>query len=224
MPRFRVYGADAETGNDADQVITADTADEAEVLARHRGLLISRTVEIEEASAPAHGSDPPDRFANYPNVLDTATLQSQPKVVAKSTPVKKPEESPLRVLAGAVVIIVVLVWGISSCVSCMKPEDPAERRAREEAERNAWKTEVDKLGAYTAAQNVLERDMLISPATADYQTTYSRATTYLGNHQYTVRLVVDSQNAFGAVVRNRFTAQVTRYGEDDWRVNITADP
>lgn len=55
MARFKVYGADAETGADVERVITADSIEDAEAVASSRGILIARMVELESAALPSPG-------------------------------------------------------------------------------------------------------------------------------------------------------------------------
>jgi hypothetical protein len=47
MARFKVYGAREDSGEDAIEQVEANDADEAEAIARHRGLLVRRVVELE---------------------------------------------------------------------------------------------------------------------------------------------------------------------------------
>ncbi len=51
MPRFRIYGARADTGENTRVTVTADTPGDAEAIAERRGILIERVTELEEDSA-----------------------------------------------------------------------------------------------------------------------------------------------------------------------------
>jgi hypothetical protein len=48
MAQFKIYGADENTGRDTTITVTAETPDEAEVLARYKRVLVSRIVEVEQ--------------------------------------------------------------------------------------------------------------------------------------------------------------------------------
>jgi len=50
MPRYRVIGANRETGEDVELVITADSDEDAEAVAIARGILIRRLVGLEAAT------------------------------------------------------------------------------------------------------------------------------------------------------------------------------
>jgi len=53
MSKFRVIGADKETGIDVTEVITADNSREAGVLAQSRGILVSSIERMEEEAVSA---------------------------------------------------------------------------------------------------------------------------------------------------------------------------
>lgn len=60
MPNFKVYGIDTETGLEATVQISAANPDEAEIIARHRRLAVSRVVEVASlnSAAPQHETIP----------------------------------------------------------------------------------------------------------------------------------------------------------------------
>lgn len=56
MPKFKIYGARGDTGEEVTATITADTLSDAESVASGRGIMVSRVVEVEVERAPAtHG-------------------------------------------------------------------------------------------------------------------------------------------------------------------------
>lgn len=70
MPRFKVYGAHADTGEDVMITVTVDTQGDAESIANGRRILVSRIVEVEtespvsdlsgQANRPAVNSSEPE--------------------------------------------------------------------------------------------------------------------------------------------------------------------
>ena len=52
MPRFKIYGASAETGADLTETIDAADPSEAEAIASHRRILVSRLIEVEASPPP----------------------------------------------------------------------------------------------------------------------------------------------------------------------------
>ena len=49
MPNFKIYGADARSGDDVSVTLQAEDPREAEAIASHRRIMVSRIVEIEMA-------------------------------------------------------------------------------------------------------------------------------------------------------------------------------
>jgi len=83
-----------------------------------------------------------------------------------------------------------------------------------------WKDEIDKVSAYVMVKGFVE-DRLKAPSTAEFQGVwdgfdYDRNVTYLGNQTYTIRSYVDSENSFGAKIRNHFQAKIQQTGKDNW--------
>jgi len=78
-----------------------------------------------------------------------------------------------------------------------------------------------KIEAWGMAQGFV-KDQLKSPSTADFGgvlTEYQDPDTIvtdLGRGTFRVRAWVDSQNGFGAMIRNRFTCEVKYQGNDKW--------
>ncbi len=84
------------------------------------------------------------------------------------------------------------------------------------------KSEHDKLGAFTIAQDFIE-SRLKCPRTAKWPwISYSKVTVHLGNGRYQISSYLDAQNGFGALVRTHFICTVEHIGGDRWRlVNLT---
>jgi hypothetical protein len=78
-------------------------------------------------------------------------------------------------------------------------------------------TDNDEIGAYVAAESFVER-RLIAPRTAKFSS-YSQAEVSReeGTQIYSVAGWVDSQNAFGALLRKHWFAKVEKT-EDGWRL------
>ena len=70
----------------------------------------------------------------------------------------------------------------------------------------------------------LVKARLKAPATAEFPGGYSRFTQDLGNGEYLVRSYVDSQNSFGAMLRQNFTCHVRQTGRYNFDlVELTFD-
>ena len=52
MPVFKIIGADRKTAKPVEVRLTADTADDAEILAQAKGILIKRLIEVEVVTVP----------------------------------------------------------------------------------------------------------------------------------------------------------------------------
>lgn len=65
----------------------------------------------------------------------------------------------------------------------------------------------DKIAAYVMAQRCVE-ERLRSPSTAKFPWGAEQYTMYLGDGKYQIDAYVDSQNGFGAMIRNKFTCTI----------------
>ena len=93
----------------------------------------------------------------------------------------------------------------------------AERAA---ARADEWKAEDDRLEAYTFVRRQV-RNALKAPSTAEFPGVFDGMQDHvapLGDQRYLIDSYVDSQNAFGAMLRTRWTAEVQQVAEGDWRV------
>lgn len=71
--------------------------------------------------------------------------------------------------------------------------------------------------AYVVCQQFVE-DRLKSPSSAEFGGPYSRVTTHNGGGKYTVATHVDSENSFGAMIRNDFVCTVQHTTGDSYRL------
>jgi len=78
-------------------------------------------------------------------------------------------------------------------------------------------------GAWTICQQFVE-GQLKSPASADYPRGSFNYTAHLGDGRYRVRAYVDSQNSFGAVLRNNFDCTVQHAQGDTYHLVNLAFP
>jgi hypothetical protein len=124
-------------------------------------------------------------------------LQEKPEVLAPAEPSappipkKKPLSTGCIIILALVGVLVVLLL-IMNSVDSKKPPD-----YRYEA----------FIQCQVAIQNVLK-----APKTADFE---SYANSYVkdeGGNKYTVRVSVDAENSFGAMIRSTFECKVTRNG------------
>lgn len=76
----------------------------------------------------------------------------------------------------------------------------------------------DLLYAYSLTTDQV-KEYLKSPSTASFAETRERVehTEYVGNNTYIITSYVDSQNSFGAELRNRFTAKI-KFENGEYRV------
>jgi len=93
-------------------------------------------------------------------------------------------------------------------------EEPAAERVVRESSRPRTAEETlggsvgERVEAWVAAQNFVRKE-LVSPSTAKFNgVAMEPYVVYLGDARYRVRASVDSQNAFGAMLRTEFEAVV----------------
>lgn len=88
-----------------------------------------------------------------------------------------------------------------------------------DADPDAWRTRDDSVEAYIMMQRFVKRH-LISPGTAKFPGVLDRIdhVTALGNQTYRIISYVDSQNAFGAMLRTRFVGKIKQVGDGEWRL------
>ncbi len=72
----------------------------------------------------------------------------------------------------------------------------------------------DESGYAKVACEGFVEDRLRSPASADFSDT----SVVRAGDTYTVTGAVDSQNGFGAMIRNTYRCEVSRVGDDQWRL------
>src|SRR5688572_1198987 len=95
------------------------------------------------------------------------------------------------------------------------PEPPPPPKAVASPPRDTG----SRVGAYTRCKELAERQ-LRAPLTAQFQSAGDAAITDHGEGMYTVASYVDAQNAFGAMLRNRWTCTVNFDSvEQAWKLN-----
>lgn len=116
--------------------------------------------------------------------------------------------TPGETLLTVVVMIVISLsgyWGFNSCVKSCEPT-PYQIKMRAENERHE-RQYGDNLGAAAAAQTFVKA-RLVSPATAKFPWAGGDVTE-LNPGEYSVKGYVDSQNAFGAMLRKNYLCIIT---------------
>jgi uncharacterized protein YgiM (DUF1202 family) len=84
-----------------------------------------------------------------------------------------------------------------------------------EKKANAWKNKDNSIGAWTIVTMAV-KESLISPRTAKFPWGGPSEHVTRNGQVYTVKSYVDSQNAFGAMIRTHFIAKVEQTSKDNW--------
>ncbi len=111
---------------------------------------------------------------------------------------------PKLMLTIAIVAVLLLVVPIGGCGE-LSPEQELQSQ---------------KISAFVMTHGFVS-DRLTSPGTAKFPSFTSRhvSVTYLEDNRYLVEAYVDSQNAFGGIVRSSYLAEMLYLGDDRWRLN-----
>lgn len=91
----------------------------------------------------------------------------------------------------------------------LPPAPPAPRKDRQKT--------VDKYVAYAIATEFVE-DRLLAPKTADFPSFRPEAVQQVNYDTWIVNSYVDSQNAFGAMIRTHYRAKVMVLGDGSWKL------
>lgn len=93
-------------------------------------------------------------------------------------------------------------------------DDNEEDEKEDEYSKNGGVSNQDKLLAYKHAMKFV-KDKLISPSSAEFPEYYEHINhvLYLGERRFFIESWVDSQNSFGAMIRSKFTCQLS-YSND----------
>ncbi len=114
--------------------------------------------------------------------------------------------------------IVALVLGIIIVSSIMSDKTSPSSTPSPTTLAQPTKPKHDTVSAYTMCQKFV-KDQLKAPRTAKWPWVHTDdVTTHLGGGKYRIESYVDSQNAFGALIRTKFTCVVQHAGEDKWRL------
>lgn len=115
----------------------------------------------------------------------------------------------MKALLGLVGIVVLasVISGCSASEGGSADGSPAEEVDRSEVIG-------DDIGARVICQQFVE-DRLKSPATADFS---GEAARHIRGKKWIVAGDVDSENSFGAMIRNQYTCKVRFVGDDRWQL------
>lgn len=80
---------------------------------------------------------------------------------------------------------------------------------------DAWKYKDNSIGAWTIIKMAV-KESLVSPRTAKFPWSGPSEHVTRNGQVYTIKSYVDSQNAFGAMIRTHFTAKVKQTEKDKW--------
>jgi len=111
-------------------------------------------------------------------------------------------------------LLAVLISGCTSS-SSSRSQPTAKKEVR-------WQDKENRLGAYVSAQEYVKQQ-LKAPSTAKFGACATTDTTkyctkYLGNQRYRVATYVDSQNAFGAMIRTHFVCVMEQTADDYFKL------
>ncbi|MEZ5358609.1 MAG: zinc ribbon domain-containing protein [Candidatus Zixiibacteriota bacterium] len=123
---------------------------------------------------------------------------------------------------GCVVILIGIVMIIfASMISrCNSDSQPIQTEGGTTS-FDSWKTSDNSTMAYIMMMDFVKQK-LKAPKTAEFPGVFDgRADhiTYLGNQKYKIISYVDSQNSFGALIRNHFVGEIEQVAEDKWKLN-----
>lgn len=109
-------------------------------------------------------------------------------------------------------IVIVLIAGIYVTGKCSD-----KNRRAEAVKETSWQSSDNSRDAFYMMQEFVKRN-LKSPSTADFPSYYSNEHMVhkSGDKIYTVRSYVDSQNAFGAMLRTSFIGEIKQTGKEKW--------
>jgi hypothetical protein len=133
----------------------------------------------------------------------------------QQTQTPKPANKKALTFLAAVFALILLGAVVNSFVSSGKPQKPvndvrqAEAAQAEQAQAKAQEIES---GAYIVSQYAV-KDQLKSPSTAEFPLLAESVNNYAEGY-YLVKSYVDSQNSFGATVRNKYTVVMQYLGGD----------
>lgn len=116
---------------------------------------------------------------------------------------------------GCLIVVIALFAGLLIIGKLSAPSE--EERAKSAAERENSQCQGDKVMAWVIAKKLI-KPQLKSPSTAVFEDSHTDKMVFPTgiDCQYRVRAYVDAQNAFGAKLRNKFTAVVKYNGNDKW--------
>ena len=132
----------------------------------------------------------------------------------------RPYVMPVLVMALVVLVVGYLAQRAGRQHTPEAPASTAVSRPAETSPRTTW-ADRDNTAAASVASMAFVREQLKTPRSAKFPGMFEHAknTTRIGQQSYKVVSWVDSQNAFGAMVRTRYYMELTQTGPDDWRLD-----
>ena len=140
-------------------------------------------------------------------------------------PLKKKSGSTQIGCGTSIVVIALSIWFFSnlindtsiqdSQVSAPKKTVPSPSPAKQSTN---WKNQRGNTRySYTIAQDFVKKQ-LKAPSTVKWPGTFESKdhVKSIGDQQYQINSWVDSENSFGAMIRNHYTAVVKQTGEHEW--------
>lgn len=122
-------------------------------------------------------------------------------------------------LVGCLALVVI----VGAIIVFLRTQNPQARTSPQAAEREQRAEEHRKKAedritmAWVICQDFV-KDRLKAPGTAKFPWPSKDYMTYLGDDKYRISAWVDSQNAFGALLRAKFTCEVVYEGDETWRL------
>ena len=135
--------------------------------------------------------------------LSGGTSPSKPSTGGKKADQSTAQGCAVLIVIGIIIFIITTISNCGGPSGSSSPKPPAPKH--------------DAVSAWTMSQKFVE-DRLKAPRTAKWPWGYTDYVTHLGDGRYRIKAYVDSQNAFGALIRTHFTAEVHWTGGDNWRL------
>jgi len=125
------------------------------------------------------------------------------------------------VMVGLFLLIVGSLVSNESKTTPPKKSVDVSKPAAKPVPKYSWKDQDNSSMAYIMMEGFVER-RLKSPSSADFPGVFDGKAGHirrLGGHKYKIVSWVDSQNAFGAMIRTQFVGEIEQVSEDDWQLH-----
>ena len=140
------------------------------------------------------------------------------RLCACATIYPKPSSIEMRLLILLMILLVVILL--------LDNDSSRSNRARSPAPVQKKVTPFSACTKYEDAQLIardIVKEKLLSPSTADFPWSLGTVDrTYHASPKrcvYRVRSYVDAQNAFGAILRNKYWVTLVHFGGNDWKID-----